>query len=81
MLKYTFLHCLERVVPIHKLHWEGDLFCLKDLIVEVEVGYRHAEHLIILFSRLIKDGPWNVSKNNKISNSKYFLFFIKIIPS
>lgn len=62
MASLTFLDRLERVVPVHKLHGDGDLLRLQDLVVEVEVRHSHAEHLVILPGRLIKDGPFGKRK-------------------
>lgn len=60
--KLTFLDSLKGIAPVHKLHWDGDLLRLQDLVVEVEVGHGKTEHLVILFGRLIEDGSYGKPK-------------------
>lgn len=52
----TFLHSLERVVPIDEFHRDGDLLRLQDLVVQVEICHGEAEHLVVFPRGLIKDG-------------------------
>lgn len=43
----TFLHSLEGVIPINKFHRDGDLLCLQDLIVQIEICYGKTKYLVI----------------------------------
>lgn len=52
----TFLYSLEGVVAVNKFDRDGDLLCLQDLVVQVEVCHRQSEHLVVFPCRLIEDG-------------------------
>lgn len=43
----TFLHSLEGVVPVNEFHRDGDLLCLQDLVVQIEISHGKAKHLVV----------------------------------
>lgn len=54
----TFLHSLEGVIPINEFHRDGDLLCLQDLIVQIEICHGKAKYLVIFPCWLIKDSAY-----------------------
>lgn len=52
----TFLHSLEGVVPINKFNRDGDLLCLQDLVVQIQICHCKTKHLVIFPWWFIKDG-------------------------